>query len=155
MPIHLDHAALSETDCQEVMEAITAIHQKLSFLVNLSQEERRSFSKLGDKTRIFIQKAMEVANRNDEFLPRSFDVAEMRRIVEVYERLYPILLSLAQLHELIEDTYVAAGNEAFASARVVYHSAKTNGRGIGIDAVVEELGTRFSRKPRKPQAETR
>ncbi|NJN58735.1 MAG: hypothetical protein HC879_15180 [Leptolyngbyaceae cyanobacterium SL_5_9] len=92
---------------------------------------------------------MEVANRNDEFLPRSFDINEMRRAVNLYESLYPILLSLGQLHELLEDTYYVAGNEAYASARVVYQSAKTHGRGIGIDTVVEELGTRFSRKSRK------
>ena len=122
---------------------------KLSFLISLSQAERRSLPKIGDKTRVFVQKAMEVANRNDEFLPRSFDIAEMRRAVSLYESLYPILLSFAQLHELLEDTYFAAGNEAYASARVIYRYAKANGRGIGIDTVVEELGTRFSRKSRR------
>jgi hypothetical protein len=154
MTVNLNQAALSDSE-QEVMETIASIHDKLSFLINLTQAERRSLPKIGDKTRIFVQKAMEVANRNNEFLPRSFDINEMRRAVNLYESLYPILLSLGQLHELLEDTYYAAGNEAYASARVVYQSAKTYGRGIGIDTVVDELGTRFSRKSRKSQAQTR
>jgi hypothetical protein len=146
---YLNQASLSETDRQIVMQAIATIHQKLPFLVNLSKEERKSLPKLGDKTRIFVQKAMGIANQNSNFLPRSFDVQDMQREVDLYESLYPILLSLAQLHELLEDTYTVAGTEAYASAREVYSAAKTHGRGIGIDAVVEELGSRFSRKSRK------
>lgn len=73
----------------------------------------------------------------------------MQREVELYEGLYPILLAVAQLHELVNDTYLAAGNEAYTSARTVYGSAKVNGRGMGVDAVVDDLGQRFSRKPRK------
>jgi hypothetical protein len=154
MTSNLNHATLSETDHQEVMAAIATIQQKLSFLVNLSPEERRTLPKLGDKTRIFIQKAMEVVDRHADFLPRSFDITQMRREVGLYEGLYPILLSLTQLHELVEDTYLIAGTEAYTSARTVYRSAKSNGRGIGIDAVVEELGRRYSRKPRKSQPDT-
>jgi uncharacterized protein (UPF0297 family) len=150
---NLDQAVLSDSDYDEVMMAIATIRAKLSFLVNLTADERRSSTKMGDKTRIFIQKAMEVANRHSDFLPRSFDVEEMRREVDLIEKLYPVLLSLSQLHELVEDTYMIAGDEAYASARTVYQSAKANGRGIGIDAVVEELGQRFARKPRKSPAQ--
>ncbi|NJN89478.1 MAG: hypothetical protein HC878_03270 [Leptolyngbyaceae cyanobacterium SL_5_14] len=155
MTIDLNQAALSDSEQQDVMETIASIHLKLSFLINMTQAERRSLAKVGDKTRVFVQKAMEVVNRNDEFLPRSFDVDEMRRAVKLYESLYPILLSLGQLHELLEDTYYVAANEAYASARVVYQSAKAHGRGIGVDTVVEELGTRFSRKSRKSPPQTR
>lgn len=151
MQNYLNQAVLSEEDQKEVMVAIATIRQKLPFLINLSTDERRALSKLGDKTCMFIQKAMEVVNQDDSFLPRSFDVAEMQREVELFEGLYPILLSLAQLYELVEHTYWAAGDDAYASARVVYQAAKANGRGIGIDAVVDELGNRFNRKSRKAQ----
>jgi hypothetical protein len=40
------------------MQAIATIRDKLSFLINLSKEERRSLPKMGDKTRIFVQKAL-------------------------------------------------------------------------------------------------
>jgi hypothetical protein len=76
----------------------------------------------------------------------------MQREVDLYEGLYPILLAIAQMHELLDDTYMAAGTKAYASARVVYNSAKVNGRGIGIDTVVDELGQRFTRKSSKAAA---
>lgn len=153
MTINLQQSTLSKNDQKEVIDAIATIQQKLSFLINLSPDERRSLPKLGDKTRIFVQKAMEVVNQNSEFLPRSFEVANMQREVELYEGLYPILLAVAKLHELVDDTYMAAGNEAYTSARTVYSSAKVNGRGMGVDAVVYDLGRRFSRKPRKPSSD--
>lgn len=155
MTTTLTQITFSKDDQKEVMQAIATIQQTLSFLINLSQEERRSLPKLGDKTRIFIQKAMEVVNQNSEFMPRSFEVANMQREVDLYEGLYPILLAIAKLHELVDDTYVAAGNEAYTSARTVYSSAKVNGRGMGVDAVVDELGQRFSRKSRKSAPEAK
>lgn len=155
MSNNLKQTAFSSSDQKEAMQAIATLQQKLPFLVNLSPEERRSLPKIGDKTRIFIQKAMEVVTQNSDFLPRSFVVTEMQREVELYEGLYPVLLAIAQLHELLDDTYMAAGNDAYISARTVYSSAKINGRGIGVNAVVDELGQRFSRKSRRPTAETK
>ncbi|MBW4658292.1 MAG: hypothetical protein KME15_06430 [Drouetiella hepatica Uher 2000/2452] len=155
MTTNLNQTTFPSNAQKEVMQAIATLGQKLPFLINLSQDERRSLPRMGDKTRVFIQKTMEVANQNSDFLPRSFEVANMQREVELYEELYPILLAIAKLHELVEDTYMTAGNEAYTSARTVYSSAKVNGRGIGVDAVVDDLGRRFSRKPRKSSPESK
>ncbi|MBD2104492.1 hypothetical protein [Leptolyngbya sp. FACHB-261] len=152
MPKNLDNVSFSASDQKAVLEGIDIILQKLSFLLNLSKEEQRNLPKVGDKSRIFIQQAMEVVNQNVEFLPRSFDVENMRREVSLYEGLYPILLSIARLHELVEDTYKVAGCEAYNSARVVYSSAKTN-LGAGNAAIVSELKRRYARKTRKPQSD--
>ncbi|MEH2066303.1 MAG: hypothetical protein V7K50_29250 [Nostoc sp.] len=43
-------ANLSQTDRQVVMQAISTIREKLPFLIDLTTEERRSLSKLGDKS---------------------------------------------------------------------------------------------------------
>jgi len=55
---NLNQATLSEANQRDVMQAIATIRDKLSFLINLSKEERRSLPKMGDKTRIFVQKAL-------------------------------------------------------------------------------------------------
>jgi hypothetical protein len=72
-------------------------------LIGLTIEERKSLPKLGDKSQAFVTKALEVATQNPDFLPRSFDLYEMRRDVELFETLYPVLLSLIQLQELVND----------------------------------------------------
>lgn len=64
--------------------------------MDLTTEDRRTIVKMGDKSRAFVSKALEVATQNPKFLPRSFDLEEMRRDLEIYEDLYPVLLSLTR-----------------------------------------------------------
>ncbi len=139
-------ATLSPSDKDEVLAAIATIKQKLPFLTDLSPEERRALPKMGDKSRAFVSKAAEVAAQNPDFLPRAFDVNEMRRDLELFEALQPIAVSLTQLQELMDDTLLAAGSEAYAAALVVYNYAKTSGQGAALDAVADELSRRFARK---------
>jgi hypothetical protein len=145
-------ATLTFTDRDMVMESIAAIKHKLSFLIDLSTEERKALPKMGDKSRAFVSKALEVATQNPDFLPRSFDIHEMRKDVELFEAMYPVMLAVAQLNELLEDTYMAVGSEAYASALMVYTYAKASGNTAGLEAIVEELGQRFARKSRKKES---
>jgi hypothetical protein len=145
-------ANLSASDRLAVMEAIATIRQKLPFLVDLTAEERKTLPKLGDKSRAFVVKALEVGTQNPDFLPRSFDLDEMRRDIELFEALYPILLSLTQLQELVDDTAVAVGSEAYAAGLMVYNYAKASGKGTGLDSMVNDLGRRFARKTKRVSA---
>jgi hypothetical protein len=155
MPIPVS-ATLTAADRAEVMNAITTIKDKLPFLMSLSVEEHKARPKMGDKSRAFVSKALEVAAQNPDFLPRSFNLDEMRKDIELYEALYPIVLAVTQLQELLNDTHVAIGSEAYAAALQVYTYAKASGKGSNLDAMVDELGQRFARKTRKakPQAST-
>ncbi|HEY9640690.1 MAG TPA: hypothetical protein V6C57_09405 [Coleofasciculaceae cyanobacterium] len=145
-------ASLSPADRDAVMLAIAAIKQQLPFLIDLSAEDRKTLPKMGDKSRAFVSKALEVATQNPDFLPRSFDLEEMRKDVQLFEALYPLLLSLTQLQELVDDTCMAAGSEAYAAALAVYSYAKASGQVGGLDGVVAEMGQRFARKPRKTKS---
>lgn len=144
-------ARLSPVDKKAVMHAINTIKEKLPFLIDLTTEERKSLPKLGDKSRAFVSKALEIATQNPDFLPRSFDLDEMRQDIELFEDLYPILLSLTQLQELVDDTSVAVGSEAYAAGLMVYNYAKASGKGAGLESMVDDLGRRFARKSKKVQ----
>ncbi|MEH2275535.1 MAG: hypothetical protein V7K40_12300 [Nostoc sp.] len=139
-------ATLAQTERDAVLQAISTIKEKLPFLVDLSSDDRKTLPKMGDKSRAFVSKALEVAAQNPEFLPRSFDLDEMRKDVQLFEALYPVLLSLTQLQELVDDTSLAVGSEAYAAALQVYNYAKASGQGAGLDAVVAKMGQRFARK---------
>ncbi len=145
-------AALTKADRDAVMTAISTIKSKLPFLVDLTAEERKALPKMGDKSQAFVTKALEVATQNPDFLPRAFDLDEMRRDVELFETMYPIVVALSQLQELVDDTAMAAGSEAYAAALQVYHYAKASGQGSGMEGMVNEMGQRFTRKPRKAKA---
>ncbi len=144
-------ATLTQTDREAVLAAVATIREKLPFLLDLTAEERRSLPKMGDKSRAFVSKALEVARQNPDFLPRSFDLDEMKRDVELFESLYPVFLALTQLQELVDDTVVAVGSDAYAAALLIYNFAKASGKGSGLDAVADEMSKRFARKSRKVQ----
>ncbi|MFB2769729.1 hypothetical protein ACE1AT_10635 [Pelatocladus sp. BLCC-F211] len=145
-------STLSQTDRDALLKAIATIKEKLPFLIDLSAEERKALPKMGDKSRAFVSKALEVATQNPEFLPRSFDLEEMRKDVQLFEALYPLLLSLTQLQELVDNTCLAVGSEAYAAALQVYSYAKTSGQGSGLNAVVDQMGQRFARQSRKSKS---
>ncbi|MDZ8140061.1 MAG: hypothetical protein RM049_33020 [Nostoc sp. DedQUE04] len=147
-------AKLSPADREAVMQAITTIREKLPFLIDLTTEERKALPKLGDKSRAFVSKALEIGTQNPDFLPRSFDLNEMRQDIELFEALYPILLSLTQLQELVDDTSVAVGSEAYAAGLMVYNYAKVSGKGAGLESMIDDLGRRFARKAKKVQPQT-
>jgi hypothetical protein len=77
----------------------------------------------------------------------------MKRDVELFQALYLIFLSLTQLQELVDDTVLAVGSDAYVAALVVYNFAKASEKGSGLDAVADEMGKRFARKSRKVQPE--
>ncbi|MET0621661.1 MAG: hypothetical protein ABW250_01640 [Pyrinomonadaceae bacterium] len=153
MPDNRVSATLSQTDRQAVLDAINIIRTKLPFLIDLTPEERRTLLKMGDKSRGFVTQALTVAEQNEDILPRSFDVAEMRKDVELLDGLAPIMAALSQLTELVEDTYMAVGGEAYASALLVYQFARAAGKGPALDGALDALGQRFARKSRPAPAD--
>ncbi len=76
-------AKLSSADREAVMQAITTIREKLPFLIDLTTEERKGLPKLGDKSRAFVSKALEIATQNPDFLPRSFDLNERNKRIAI------------------------------------------------------------------------
>ncbi len=139
-------ATLTEEDKNQVLQLIQQIKTKLPFLQDLSPDELRALPKMGDKSRAFVSKALTLAEQDDTFLPRSFNVTEMRKDVELTNSLLPILTALSSLTELLNDTYTLAGSEAYIAGLVVYQSARANGKGSALDASLDALGKRFARK---------
>lgn len=146
-------AALAAADQQAILDALQTIREKLPFLIDLSPEERRALPKMGDKSRAFVEKALEVATQHTDMLPRAFDLETMQRDVALLQLLEPVALAVAQLAELVDDTQVAVGSEAYVAALTVYQYARYSPFGQGLDAVADELGRRFVRRSGRPPSE--
>ena len=112
MTIRTIDTTLSTAEVEAVLAALDAIRQQLSFLVGLTPTERRQLAKLGRKSQTFVVKALDVATQHSSLMPRCLDVEEARRDLDLFEALNPILQSLNQLRELVEDTQMVAGSEA-------------------------------------------
>jgi hypothetical protein len=150
MPENRVSASLSQTNQKAVLDAIQTIREKLPFLIDLTPDERRSLPKLGDKSQAFVTQALTVATQNPDILPRAFDVAEFQQDVNLLAALQPLTAALTQLQELVEDTYLEVGSEAYAAALAVYQYAKASGKGAALDGLIEGMAQRFARKTSKP-----
>ena len=148
-------AVLKAADKDLILQLVQDIRDKMPFLIDLSVAEIAALSKMGDRGKPFVQDALTLAEQDDSFLPRSFDVAAMRRDVDLLEMLPSIITSVSRLKELLDDTYILAGSDAFTAALTVYGSAQKNGKGSALNQSLTNLGKRFARKGKaKTPAET-
>jgi len=138
-------AVLGAEDVQAVFAAIATIREKLPFLIDLSVQDRRSLPKMGDRSRAFVEKTLEVAKQNPDFLSRSFDLEEFERDVLLHREMNRINMALAQLHELVDDTTLATGSDAYTASLEAYAFAKAVGKGDGLDQMRALMSQRFSR----------
>ena len=148
MSVNRVSATLSQQDRDEVLKAIKTIKEKMPFLIGLTPKERKSLPKAGDSNLPFILKARNFANEHSGILSREFDLEEFNRDSDLFESLVHIEQELTVLSELVTDTLMAAGNESYTAALLVYYYGKAaHATGIdGLDDVMDEMSKRFARK---------
>lgn len=145
-------AALDSATLATLTTHLADIQALLPFLADLSPEERQSLPKMGDKSRAFVERTLELARQDDSFLPRKLDVAAFGKDVALWQALDGIRTRLAKLLELVEDTQTAAGSEAYLAALEVYAAAKRSGQGTGLDDLLDRVGQRFASRRTEPEA---
>lgn len=138
---------LSPTDRDEILNSINSIREKLPFLLALTPEEARSLPRLGDKSRAFVAKAVELADRHPQILPGAFELEALKNDLDLFESLYPVLSALGELYNLVNDTTAVAGSEAFTAARMIYTYAKMGGQSAELEPLIQDLSKRYRRKP--------
>jgi hypothetical protein len=111
---------------EKAKTALAALSEALPFLIDLGSEERTSMPKFGEANRSFVVKALAIAEAHPEILPGSLSLEEFRVDVQLIEALYPIRHAAETLVRKIEDSYFAAGSEAYVSALLVYQYAKVH-----------------------------
>lgn len=141
-------ASISPKDLQEIMEHIEAIHKKLPFLTGMTREERRTLFKLNHKGGPFVESSLAVGERHHILVPGFIDIEDATLNIEIYETLEKVLRALNHLSSLVEDTQRLAGSEAYAAAREIYHAVKRNGKGMGLEDVIDDLSRQFAQSRR-------
>ncbi|NCT71143.1 MAG: hypothetical protein GXC75_09370 [Xanthomonadaceae bacterium] len=136
-----------QTDRLERIDgSLTALEADLDLLIALTQEERVELVKMGDKSRAFCEKALEVAEQQAGLMPRDFDIDAFRQDHLALQALRPRLSRMAHLMQRMEDTERALGSDIMAAALEVYAVLKVAGKDKGVDDARRELASRFSRR---------
>jgi hypothetical protein len=116
------------------------------YLLQLSQEDRQTLFKMGDKSLAFVEKAEELAKTNPQFCPSYFDAESLRIDLSDAVNLRPLANRLQQIQRDVEDTMMVSGNEAITQALSFYGVVKqaAHDKISGALAVYDELKKRFA-----------
>ncbi len=144
-------AALESAAATTIATHLDSLEGLLPFLTDLTPGERQSLPKMGDRSRAFVERSLELARGDDSFLPRNLDVAAFGKDLALWQSLEPVRARLARLLELVEDTQIVAGSEAYLAALEVYAAAKRSGKGAGLDDLLDRVGQRFAARRTTPE----
>ena len=148
--------SLDITDAQvaTALDALTALESALTGFISLDNDERRSLTKMGQKSEFFCRQALSVLAQNPQIVPPSLGLAEAQADLRALERLRPVLDRLQRLAERGSDTEIALGSDVMDVAREGYGLLKVSGSHQGLDAARRELSSRWAKTRRSPEPPT-
>jgi hypothetical protein len=148
-------AQLSDEDKNTIITKLREVEALIPFAIKLSVEERKSMSKMGKKTIGFVSSSLGVAKNQPQYVPTYIDLAKKTEDMELAMQLVDVMNVLGPLYEMLTDTLMVAGAEAYLSARVIYDSVKVAVKsGLpGSEVISKDLGKIF-KKTRRTTSDT-
>ena len=140
-------AQLTDEKLEKVRSLIRQIREELPFLLALSPAERQAMATMDDSRKPFVEKALSYGQSFGEIVPSYVDLKELKRDLELYEKLQEINREIGPLAEEVDDTTKAVSADAYGVGLTIYTSSKMaqkNGY-PGIDGVVDDLKGFFNR----------
>lgn len=132
----------------QVNNAIATLKAKLSpYLIAITPAERQAVPKMSDGTIPFVEKAMDYAREDAQFLPPYTDLDEVHKDWNAVQALVPMLRDIKQIESNLSDTVMVAGSEAYLGALSYYNSVKNATKWNVADAkiIYEDLKQRFQK----------
>lgn len=137
----------------EIIEKISDLKAALPFLVNLTPDERQALRKVAEKRQGYVNDVMIAVKANPLMIPAIIDVDEYVKDAALYNDMAEIMAHLKTLYEGINDTYMAAGNEAISVTDQCYGILKQAAKGnAALTSTVQELAKHFKSQRSKKEA---
>lgn len=136
-------------DLQAIKAALQQVQGLLApYVVALTPEQRKTIPKMSDGTEPFVDKVMDYAVNNAEFLPPFVNQAELQKDWNATSNLLPLLRIVDQIKDTMSDTAMLAGSEAYVGALSYYNSVKQAAKVNAPEAkaIYEDLRKRFEKK---------
>ncbi|MEQ9204041.1 MAG: hypothetical protein RLO09_15695 [Cyclobacteriaceae bacterium] len=137
---------IPQADIDAVKAALATIQTTLApYVLALTPEQRKTIPKMRDGTVPFVSKVMDYATSDPQFTPPYMDVPEMKKDFDATLALLPLLRTVDQIEDNLNDTTMLAGSEAFIAALSYYNSVKMAAKMNipGAKAIFDDLRVRF------------
>lgn len=145
---------LTEAQLGAVDQALAEIESQLSGLVALTMDQRKSLTKMGEKSETFCRQTLSLLDQNRQVVPPSIGLEDAMSDMLTLDQLRPRLQRLLRLGERAADTESALGNDVMVTSLQGYALLKVVGKNQALEGLRKTLGTRFSRaaRPAEPKA---
>jgi len=138
-------AQFSEEDEKEVMELIFKLKAKFPFVIKLSAEQRKRLPKLDDGRIPFAEKGVSFGEQQPLVVPPYTNLNELKKDLAFVKATRRVGAELLSFTEMVTDTRMAAGSDAYQASLSIYNSAKSASKqGVpGTQTIVDEMGKLF------------
>jgi hypothetical protein len=146
--------AFTEADFTDLKQKISEIQAKIEgFAIELHLDNKRELKTLGDRSLPFTEQAFFFANQQKTLVPAFVSMEEFSKDLNLFKQSKELIKMLEVTLERLNDTYIAAGSDAFSTARKIYDSVKSAIKGNipGAAVAFDELKKRYIRMKGKTE----
>lgn len=117
------------------------------YMGSLTTDERKSLPKMSDKTVAFVSKVIEYTTSNPKYIPSMMEAVEFKKDYNANQSLLPLNAVSMQVSDMMKDTIMLTGHEAYVQALYYYGSVKLAAKAGDTEAktIYEDLSKRFPR----------
>jgi hypothetical protein len=148
---------ITDEDFNAIKQKIVELETQVSaFAIELHIDNKPSLGILGDRSIPFTEHTFMLATERPEILPKYVDMEEFKKDIDLYKKCKELLKLVEIVHERIMDTHIAAGADAFSSARKIYNNVKNLVKinAPGVSVIYDELKKRYKKSKSNEGAET-
>lgn len=116
---------LQQDDQKKILNALILASSTLKpYLVTLTPGERQELPKMTDRAVPFVQKALEHAQKNTDFMPSYINVKQLKTDFEAVTALMQIHRWVEQLYLHLSDTMSVCGGEVYIASLAFFNNVK-------------------------------
>ncbi len=138
-------ATISAENQAKALANLAELHAIFSFGIKLTKEQRQGLSSVDDGRLPFVEKAIQFGKQEPKIVPLYIDLNEYTNDLGLFKDLSSIAREISSIYEIIADTRMAAGTDAFEAARNIYRTAQGAAKnGVpGTQSMVDEMKKLF------------
>ncbi|MDP2890479.1 MAG: hypothetical protein Q8P34_16125 [Bacteroidota bacterium] len=139
---------------EQAKEHYRMAHQVLApYLINLTPDERLQLPKMGDKTVPFVTKGAEYLGLSGTPAPDYINPEDLNIDLNAYETIRQIRQITQPTVDMLDDTMLLCGSEAYVAVLAFYTYLKGAARMNvpGAKTILEDLSARFPSRPAKKE----
>ena len=103
---------------------ITAAIDDMPFLIKLDKGIKRSMMSLDDSHTQYVEKCLQYGQRNAGIVPSYVNIGELDKDFTLFTQKQSISRDVNRFAEMVNDTRIAAGTDAYLASVSIYNSVK-------------------------------